>query len=462
MQQLIILIVALALAGALIRSDDIDLGKVTKTVLVIDEAQDMDANEFSLVEALMERNDELRVIAVGDDDQNIYQFRGSDSKYLRKLITDYNAKQYDLVENYRSSRSIVNFANCFVKEITERLKTADISAVTSQNGEVRFVKHTGSYIENALIDDVISTYDGGTTCVLTNTNDETLVVLGILKQRGVEAKLIQSIGSLDIYNIAELRYFIKKLQLTDDTAVISNEQWGNAVYELQTAYSDSTCLPLMLDILNTFKENNKRLYRSDFEIFLHESRLEDFYKAEQGVITISTMHRSKGREFDNVYVLLNNPDIASDENKRKRYVAFTRAKSKLCVHYSGTAFDKYKDCATDFSVDEKEYSRPTDITLQLSYKDVYLDFFKDKKQLILKLKSGTELEVEGRRLYCNYCGEKYPVAQFSRDCSNRIQSITQKGYTIKSAHIRYIVAWKGEKDEKETAIILPDVDLKLV
>lgn len=81
---------------------------------------------------------------------------------------------------------------------------------------------------------------------------------------------------------------------------------------------------------------------------------------------------------------------------------------------------------------------------------------------ILKLKSGTELEVEGRRLYCNYCGEKYPVAQFSRDCSNRIQSITQKGYTIKSARIRYVVAWKGENDERETAIILPDVDLKLV
>ena len=36
-----------------------------------------------------------------------------------------------------------------------------------------------------------------------------------------------------------------------------------------------------------------------------------------------------------------------------------------------------------------------------------------------------------------------------------------KGYTIKSARIRYIVAWKGENDERETAIILPDVDLKL-
>lgn len=46
MQQLIILIVALALAGALIRSDDIDLGKVTKTVLVIDEAQDSRAGRY--------------------------------------------------------------------------------------------------------------------------------------------------------------------------------------------------------------------------------------------------------------------------------------------------------------------------------------------------------------------------------------------------------------------------------
>lgn len=54
-----------------------------------------------------------------------------------------------------------------------------------------------------------------------------------------------------------------------------------------------------------------------------------------------------------------------------------------------------------------------------------------------------------------------PLLSFQGICSNRIQSITQKGYTIKSARIRYIVAWKGEKDEKETAIILPDVDLKL-
>lgn len=36
----------------------------------------------------------MRIIAVGDDDQNIFQFRGSDSKYFRSFITEHNAKQY--------------------------------------------------------------------------------------------------------------------------------------------------------------------------------------------------------------------------------------------------------------------------------------------------------------------------------------------------------------------------------
>ncbi|MGN1103024.1 MAG: UvrD-helicase domain-containing protein, partial [Huintestinicola sp.] len=94
-------------AGELIRNGDVDLGRITKSVLVIDEAQDMDIHEYRLVEALMERNEDMRIIAVGDDDQNIYQFRGSDSKYLRPFITDHEAKQYSLIDNYRSCQSVV-------------------------------------------------------------------------------------------------------------------------------------------------------------------------------------------------------------------------------------------------------------------------------------------------------------------------------------------------------------------
>ncbi|MCK5104449.1 MAG: AAA family ATPase, partial [Cyclobacteriaceae bacterium] len=51
---------------------EVEINRITKTVLVIDEAQDMDVYEFGLVKALMDKNEEMRVIAVGDDDQNIY------------------------------------------------------------------------------------------------------------------------------------------------------------------------------------------------------------------------------------------------------------------------------------------------------------------------------------------------------------------------------------------------------
>lgn len=62
----------------------------------------MDENEFNLIRALMNRNDDMRVIAVGDDDQNIYEFRGSNSDYLKTLITEYGARKYEMTENYRS------------------------------------------------------------------------------------------------------------------------------------------------------------------------------------------------------------------------------------------------------------------------------------------------------------------------------------------------------------------------
>ena len=60
--------------------------RITKMVLVIDEAQDIDADEYDLICTLMEYNEDMRVIAVGDDDQNIFEFRGSSSEYLKKRL----------------------------------------------------------------------------------------------------------------------------------------------------------------------------------------------------------------------------------------------------------------------------------------------------------------------------------------------------------------------------------------
>lgn len=450
-------------AGKLIRSGDVDVNRITKSVLVIDEAQDMDGYEFKLVQALMEHNEDMRIVAVGDDDQNIYEFRGSDSKYLECLITDYHAKQYDLVDDYRSSKSIVAFANAFVRCLSNRLKSVEVNAVSDSVGTVVLTKHTCTHLENAIADDVLANTDGGTTCVLTNTNEEALNVLGVLNRRGIRAKLIQSNETFDTYDIAEFRYFTKKLKSSGSTPTVSNERWDSAVEALKNNYADSSILPLVLRVLKVFSDDHPHRYLMDFETYLHESRLESFYRQEEGVITVSTMHKSKGREFDSVYVMLDCPNLryASDQDKRKVYVAITRAKSRLHIHYTGNALDEYRPYATTYSLDSTVYERPAEVTLQLYYEDVHLDFFKGKKLKILKLRSGYPLKVNLRDYTLDQHGKPYPLVRFSRKCIGRLQKLMNSGYYPYSAEVRFIVAWKGKKDTEESAVILPNVTFRL-
>ena len=216
-------------------------------------------------------------------------------------------------------------------------------------------------------------------------------------------------------------------------------------------------MPVIMNILHTFEKTNEKKYLTDFEMFLHESKIEDFYTNEKGIITISTMHKSKGREFDNVYMLINHMDRENDEEKRKLYVGMTRAKNRLHIHYFGDIFDRFTEYASESEVDWHTYPKPSELILQLSHKDVYLDFFKDKKKLILRLKSGNHLTVKYNRLYVQTNGEQLPVVQFSSKCNESIKQLIQSGYVPYDVVIRFICAWKGKEDTEEVAVILADI-----
>ncbi len=59
---------------------------------------------------------------VGDDDQNIYQFRGANVAYIRRFQEDYRAERHYLVENYRSTRHILNAAGALIAQNRDRMK----------------------------------------------------------------------------------------------------------------------------------------------------------------------------------------------------------------------------------------------------------------------------------------------------------------------------------------------------
>jgi ATP-dependent DNA helicase RecQ len=139
----------------------------------------MNEDEFNLILTLMEQNEDMRVIAVGDDDQNIYEFRGSSSKYLEQFIKVNKATKYELIEN-RSKNNLVEFSNQFVKNIQQRLKDTPIIAIQNNNGQIKIVQYNSQNLITPLANDIITTGLKGTTCILTKTNEEALQLTGVL------------------------------------------------------------------------------------------------------------------------------------------------------------------------------------------------------------------------------------------------------------------------------------------
>lgn len=447
-------------AAAMINNNDVELGRVTKTVMVIDEAQDMDKNEFALIEAMMSRNDDMHVIAVGDDDQNIYEFRGSDSKHLRSFVSEREAVWYEMTENYRSRANIVALANTFAEQISYRMKSAPGKAMKTENGTVQLIHYTSPNLEEPVANRVIANYKSGTACVLTNTNDEALRVYSLLSKRGLRAKLLQSNDGFRFYNLAEIRFFLDTVDSGRTSADISDSVWNSAKKQLAATYGNSACLDPCLRMISDFEAIYEAKHRTDLEEFIKESNYEDFFQDGREAVFVSTIHKAKGREFDSVYMMMNQVPTSSDQDKRKLYVGLTRAKSELYIHYNNDAFRCFKLPFVEHVEDTNEYPEQEELIISLSHKDTYLDFFKDKKALVLKLHSGDELGIDEEFLITEIQNRTVRVLKYSKAFLRRLEELKQKGYAPYKAVVRFVVAWQGEGDEKESAVILPDLYLK--
>lgn len=437
------------------KSGEVEVSRITKTVLVIDEAQDMDVNEFELITTMMELNEGMRVIAVGDDDQNIYEFRGSSSVYLEQLLTDYKSVMYELVENYRSKSNLVDFSNQFVRGISHRLKHTPIIAVQGDNGMLKIVRYRSFNLITPLVEDILSTDLAGSTCVLTKTNEEALQITGLLVKSGMKAKLIQSNEEFNLYNLLEVRFFLSQLHSQENVYTISDDVWVNAKRKLLERFRNSLNLEICINIIKDFETTNpKSKYLSDLEILIRESKLEDFYSENNETIFVSTIHKTKGREFDNVFLMLDQFDSNSDEAKRQLYVAITRAKHNLTVHYNGRYFNSI--IAEDLQIvdDYKVFLSPNQLAIQLTFKDVWLDYFASNQYLISQLNSGDELTIDGDYC-CNVKGQQ--ILKFSKQFVKKIEILKQKSYIPITAKIRFIVYWRKENSEQEIRIVLPEL-----
>ena len=86
--------------------------------ILIDEFQDINPVQYEVIKLLAGKN--CSIFAVGDDDQSIYGFRGSQPECLKRFEREYTSQRLLLDINYRSNPEIVNASLAVISENKER------------------------------------------------------------------------------------------------------------------------------------------------------------------------------------------------------------------------------------------------------------------------------------------------------------------------------------------------------
>ncbi|MDE0269535.1 MAG: UvrD-helicase domain-containing protein [Acidimicrobiaceae bacterium] len=105
--------------------------------MLIDEYQDIDSQQYEMIthiasEAGRDEDHYATILAVGDDDQAIYGFRGANIEFIQRYREDVDARIHCLVENYRSTANIISTSNSLISHNEDRMKKR--SSYTDRQG----------------------------------------------------------------------------------------------------------------------------------------------------------------------------------------------------------------------------------------------------------------------------------------------------------------------------------------
>jgi ATP-dependent DNA helicase RecQ len=338
------------------------------------------------------------------------------------------------------------------------LKSKPILSKLGEGGTVRIRQYSGQHLEVPLVEDLLQANLPGTTSVLTRTNEEAALVAGLLRKSGYPVKLVQSNDGFPLNNLLELRFLSDNiLHYQPDNPQIDKDHFENCIQRCQQQFHGSSKAALALQVVTQFRKTYpQRMYKTDWRSFLAESKLEEFYSPDASTVFVSTIHKAKGKEFDNVFLLLNDHKPLTEEDKRLLYVAITRTKNHLHIHTNGNYFEGNQH-VTDYVLDKNEYMPPSTLSLVLTHEDVWLSSFHNRntQRCIQRLLPGMRLEFTEDGFGCSYYGTT--VVRFSNSFKEELKKYWSNGYQLQSTCVQFVVYWKSE--EGEVRIVLPEVEL---
>ncbi|HQT85054.1 MAG: DNA helicase UvrD [Acidiphilium sp. 37-64-53] len=192
--------------------------------VLADEYQDVCFAQYRWINLLAGTHRQL--FCVGDDDQAIFGWRGSDIRYLRRFLTDYpRGSQVRLEENFRSTGLIIAAANAVIAHDRERMgKTLFTRKPAGHPIEVvRF--RDGTAEADGIVDRILCRHGEGarfgTMAVLYRSN---------FQSRAIEESLIRSrvpyvlVGDVGFYQRAEIKDALALLRISASPDSVQSDE----------------------------------------------------------------------------------------------------------------------------------------------------------------------------------------------------------------------------------------------
>jgi len=445
--------------------------------ILVDEYQDIDEEQYTLISLLAGRNlsaseEKMTIMAVGDDDQNIYRFRGTNVEFIRKFHRDYKADIHCLTENYRSTAHIIATSNQLIRHNRDRIKTEHPIRINSG----RKTLAPGGNLQQ-------SDPEGkGRVAILTvaDKNTQAISVLqeikklqqlennftypdcAILSREWKDLDLLRTLFEQENIPVSINwgRYHFPAFTRIRENEKLLNYLQENITKEMQ-ANTLLNLLPPNRDEDTIWQDNLRSIIKDwaeetadtaqpvpDILDYIYETLSDQRRSGNIGNgVFLSTVHSVKGMEFNHIFILAENwqqkQGAELEEERRLFYVAMSRARESLHLFslQNKNKNTNTKNPHTSLLAGEEIFRKTVDpVEVEklphfyyeiLGMKELYIDYGGSKPSShpihkeLSRLQTGDTLQLEERNKQLELTSKGIPVARLSKSAAKHWQSRLQ-------------------------------------
>ncbi len=280
--------------------------------IIVDESQDTNTIQRAILHASLKPNG--RVMFFGDDAQAIYGFRGADTNAMEALAMEFPGDSLPLNVSWRCSKAVIRRAQMIVADIYAGPDAVEgTDEVWPSYHESDFCREDAILCRNSapLIRMAYGFINRRVACR----------VLG----REIGENLIKLIDKMDATDVDELQDLLDRWEVRECEKMMAKGR-GTAVEAIHDK----------VDCLRCFIEN---LSEKDRSITALKSSINSLF-SDNGAqcLTLCTVHKAKGLEWDRVFILDQQKympskwallDWQKEQEKNLIYVAYTRPKTSI-------------------------------------------------------------------------------------------------------------------------------------